>query len=313
MATAEAIRPATEVREIPLDLVHPRLDQPRQHFGESDLDTLAQSIRTEGVLTPLQVRPDGNGGYDLLAGHRRRLASIRAGLTTVPCIISERDDRSALRLVVADNLAREDLLPWEEGAGYRALLHVGESPEEVADLAGRSRDYVLDRVLISTLPSDITDRYRHGQISSVKLLVEIAKLPMDPVPDTAPDNPADAPQALLMDPPQVDLRRVAAKEVSGHSYNTGARMIASRRAQHALPGGAQQERMALEIERVPTRTVEARAGLDRRLSELSRFREWAVENADDLGHLPRERRQAVAQQIEAARAALDDIERAVRV
>ena len=314
-ATAEAVQlnssPATigTIQLLPLDKIQPREDQPRQHYGEEELQALADSIAADGVRTPLRVR-EAPGGYDLLAGHRRRLAAIRAGLTHV-CASSSSSTTCALEAVVADNLNRVDLLPHEEGAGLRALLHAGQSPEQVAALIGRSREYVLDRVLISTLPEDVLARVRRGDINpSVRLLVELAKLPEKPVPAPPDPDTHTSPQIALCEAPPVDLRREMARRPGA----TGAsRIIGAASVRHGLRGAPVQSVALLEVERIPREAVQARAELARRFEQLSKFREWAVENADQLGYLSPEQKRSIAQQVAAGRAALDQIAEAVRV
>jgi ParB/RepB/Spo0J family partition protein len=318
-ATAEAVQlnssPATigTIQLLPLDTIQPREDQPRQHYGEEELQALADSIAADGVRTPLRVR-EAPGGYDLLAGHRRRLAAIRAGLTHVPCIVEQLDDLRALEAVVADNLNRVDLLPHEEGAGLRALLHAGQSPEQVAALIGRSREYVLDRVLISTLPEDVLAKVRRGDINpSVRLLVELAKLPEKPVPAPPDPDTHTSPQIALCEAPPVDLRREMAAAVTGCGYQAASRIIGAASVRHGLRGAPVQTTALLEVERIPREAAQARAELDRRFEQLSKFREWAVENADQLGYLSPEQKRSIAQQVAAGRAALDQIAEAVRV
>lgn len=302
------------IRSLPLDKIQPRADQPRQHYGEEELQALADSIAADGVRTPLRVRETAEGTFDLLAGHRRRLAAIRAGLSHVPCIVEDLDDLRALEAVVSDNLNRVDLLPHEEGAGLRALLHAGQSPEQVAALIGRTREYVLDRVLISTLPEDVLAKVRRGDISpSVRLLVELARLPEKPVPAPPDPDTHTSAQIALCEAPPVDLRREMAAAVSGVGYNAASKIIGSASVRHSLQGAPVQTAALLDVERIPRESVQARAELDRHFDRLSKFREWAVENADQLGYLSPEQKRSIAQQVRAGRAALDHIAQAVRV
>lgn len=310
VAEAVTAAPAT-VREVPCDLIVPRQDQPRQHFDEKALEALAQSIRTEGVRVPLQVRPLPDGRFDLLAGHRRLRAAKLVGLEAVPCLVRELDDREARFLVLLDNLQRENLLPWEEGAGYRELLHAGMSPEEVASSTGHTRSYVLDRVALTTLPEEVLERFRRGQIS-LAIMVSIAtRMPTTPQP--APGSGPHGAQGALMEAPAIDLRVVAAQKASGLPAEAGGKIIGALAVAYRLPGAPVQFAIAGadEIERLPVATVQARSELDSRLARIGALREWAVTNAPHLGHLGREQKDSIRQQVAAAHKALDDIARAV--
>lgn len=307
---AEAVTEAA-VRSIPLELLVPREDQPRQEFGAQSLEALALSIRTEGVRVPLQVRPLADGRFDLLAGHRRLRAAQMAGLEEVPCLVRELDDREATFLVLLDNLQRENLLPWEEGAGYRQLLHAGMSPEEVAASTGHTRSYVLDRVALTTLPEEVLERFRRGQIT-LSIMVAIAcRMPTSP--QAAPHSGAPGAQVALMDAPAVDLRIIAAQKTSGLPAEAARRITDALAVEYRLPGAPVQHTLAAAeaVERLPVATVQARSELDSRLARIGALREWAITQAPHLGHLGREQRDSIRQQLAAAHHALDDIARAV--
>lgn len=310
---AETIPPPATVREVPCDQIVPRADQPRQHFDEKALEALAQSIRTEGVRVPLQVRPLPDGRFDLLAGHRRLRAAQLVGLDAVPCLVRTDvdDDREARFVVLLDNLQRENLLPWEEGAGYRELLHAGMSPEEVAASTGHTRSYVLDRVSLTTLPEEVLERFRRGQIT-LSIMVAIAqRMPERPQP--APNSGAPGAQAALMDAPAVDLRILAAQKTAGLPAEAARKITDALAVEYRLPGAPVQHTLAAAeaVERLPVATVQARAELDSRLARIGALREWAVTNAPHLGHLGREQREAILQQLTAAHRALDHIAQAV--
>lgn len=307
---AEAVTEAA-VRSIPLELLVPREDQPRQEFGAQSLEALALSIRTEGVRVPLQVRPLADGRFDLLAGQRRLRAAQMAGLEEVPCLVRELDDREARFLVLLDNLQRENLLPWEEGAGYRQLLHAGMSPEEVAASTGHTRSYVLDRVSLTTLPDEVLERFRRGQIT-LSIMVAIAqRMPERPQP--APHSGAPGAQAALMDAPAVDLRIVAAQKAAGLPAEAARKITDALAVEYRLPGAPVQHTLAAAeaVERLPVATVQARSELDARLARIGALREWAITQAPHLGHLGREQKDSIRQQLAAAHAALNDIARAV--
>lgn len=312
MAAAETLQ-AAEVRTIRRDLIDPRKDQPRQRFDREPLEALAASIRTEGILTPLTVRPTAGGRYDLLAGHRRLLAAGMADLAEVPCLVRDDlagNDLAAELLVLVDNLQRADLLPWEEGQGYRALLHRGLSVEELAAAAGHTRSYVLDRVLLTTLPESITRRYPAAL--SIAQLVEIARLPAIPVAPPAPD--ADAQNALL-DAPAVDVRTVAADRVQNLPAEASRKLTDALRVDYRLPGAPAQNAFACatEVERLPVATVRARSELDARLARITGLREWVLASGADLGYLSPSAREAIAAKITVAENALRDLRQRLKL
>jgi ParB family chromosome partitioning protein len=127
---------------------------------------LADSVRTQGVIQPIVVRPDGDGGYELIAGERRWRAAKSAGLATVPALVRETDDRDSLLLALVENVAREDLSPVEEARAYAVLLdEFGLSLGEVTERVGRSKPSVSNRVRLLELPDDILGLVERGVLS----------------------------------------------------------------------------------------------------------------------------------------------------
>ena len=135
----DAPPPADErLIEIPLDQLRPNARQPRAHFDESELAELVASITHDGVLQPVLVRPAADGaGYELIAGERRWRAARAAGLSAVPAIVRDADDREALALAVVENVVRTDLDPIEEARAYARLCdEMGLTQAEVAQRTG---------------------------------------------------------------------------------------------------------------------------------------------------------------------------------
>jgi len=164
----DALLPAREegrLLEVPLDLIEPGPFQPRQSFDEDALEELAQSIRAQGMLQPLLVRPRGDG-YELVAGERRYRAARRAGLDRVPAVVRVLDDKEALAAALIENLQREDLNPVEEAEGYRRLIETGLSQEEVARRVGKARSTVANALRLLTLPEPALAALRDGRISA---------------------------------------------------------------------------------------------------------------------------------------------------
>ena len=161
---------------VPIDEIKPREDQPRQYFDEEALSELAQSIRENGFIGAVTVRCV-DGRYDLLAGHRRRLAAIRAGLTELPCVVVDVDDAEAEVYVLLDNLNRQDLLPWEEGEGYQRLVsEYGLAVGDVARRAGKSSEYIRRRMMVAEKTGEAARQgYLRGELSlgTVEALCEL--------------------------------------------------------------------------------------------------------------------------------------------
>lgn len=146
--------------------------QPRRQFEEEALESLAQSIRTHGILQPILIRKcvgqkKGNYSYEIIAGERRWRAAARAGLNKVPVIIQTFLDNEALRIALIENIQREDLTPIEEAEGYKRLIEEGNyKQEELANLLGKSRSHIANMLRLNQLPQ------------KVKILVESKQLSM---------------------------------------------------------------------------------------------------------------------------------------
>ena len=146
--------------------IEPNPRQPRRDFDEEALQTLAESIRDNGLLQPLLVRRTGNG-FQLIAGERRWRAARRAGLTELPAIILEADDRRMTELALIENLQREDLNALEEAESYRMLTEdFGLSQAEAAQRVGKSRPAVANAIRLLSLPDEVCALLRDGRISA---------------------------------------------------------------------------------------------------------------------------------------------------
>jgi len=155
-------------RTLPVDQLHPNKYQPRTAFDEEKLEELAQSIRSQGLMQPIVVTPDGRGTYSIIAGERRWRASQRAGLTQVPVVVREvADDRELLELALVENLQRSDLNAVEEAEAYRTLaLKFDLSQEEIAARVGKGRSTVANALRLLKLPEEIQDLIRSGQLTA---------------------------------------------------------------------------------------------------------------------------------------------------
>ena len=125
------------VQEIPLEALHPFEGHPFKVLDNEEMDKTVESVRTLGIVTPLIVRPDPEGGYEIISGHRRHHAAELAGKETVPVIVREMDDDSAIILMVDANLQRENILPSERAFAYKMKLEAVKHQGERSDLTSR--------------------------------------------------------------------------------------------------------------------------------------------------------------------------------
>ena len=150
--------------QVDIDKISPSPFQPRRAFDEIKLQELAVSIRNQGIIQPLVVRPKGER-FELIAGERRWRAAMKAGLSTVPVVVRQASDRDALQLALIENLQREDLNPIEEAVGYRRLQdEFTWSQEEVAEKVGKSRPAVTNALRLLSLPSEVQQEVASGNL-----------------------------------------------------------------------------------------------------------------------------------------------------
>ena len=163
--TDDAAR-ASELRELPVDLIEPNPHQPRRDFDEQSLVALADSLRERGLLQPVLVRPVPGGTYELIAGERRWRAAQLAEFDTVPALVRPQDDAESLELALIENMAREDLSPVEEARACALLVdELGLTREEVGRRVGRSRVAVSNLMRLLDLPDDVLDLLAAGHLS----------------------------------------------------------------------------------------------------------------------------------------------------
>ena len=155
-----------ELLHIPLDAIHANPRQPRRRFEPEATTGLAASLRHQGVLQPVVVRPRAAGGYELVAGERRWRAAREAGLETLPALVRHADDRETLLLSLVENVARENLSPVEEARAYASLVDEFElSLGEVADRVGRSKPSVSNRLRLLELPEEVLWMLARGELT----------------------------------------------------------------------------------------------------------------------------------------------------
>ena len=152
---------------LPISQVEPGLNQPRKRFDPEALEDLAQSIRQHGIIQPLTVRRLPSGYYQIIAGERRWRAAKQAGLSEVPAVIVEADDRKVMELGLIENLQREDLNPAEEARGYQVLMtEYGLTQEQVAERMGKSRPAVANTLRLLALPQEVLKLVEEGALSA---------------------------------------------------------------------------------------------------------------------------------------------------
>jgi ParB family chromosome partitioning protein len=152
--------------ELAVGDIDPNPHQPRSHFDEETLASLAASVRELGVLQPILVRPAGDR-YELIAGERRWRAARRAGLARIPAVVRTIDDHTSLEQAVVENLHRQDLNPLEEAGAYQQLIEdFGLTQDDVARRVGRSRSAVANILRLFQLPPSVQRMVRDGQLSA---------------------------------------------------------------------------------------------------------------------------------------------------
>ena len=151
---------------VPVELIHPSSRQARRRFEQEATAGLAESIRAQGLVQPVVLRPRSAGGFELIAGERRWRAAREAGVAALPAIVREADDREALLLGLVENVAREQLSPVEEARAYAVLLDEFDlSLGEVAERVGNSKPTVSNRLRLLELPDDVLAMLERGELT----------------------------------------------------------------------------------------------------------------------------------------------------
>ena len=228
-------RPRGGVRNVHIDRISPNPEQPRLTFDETSLEELAASIREHGVLQPILVRPLDGGDYQLIAGERRWRASRAAGLDTIPALVEEIDDDTALEISIIENLQREDLSPLEEASMYdRMVRDHGYSVRRLAQKLGKDKGYLENRLRLADAPEEIRE------------LVSLRK-----------DTLSHAYELLKVDDPK-KRKRLAAQVARGELTLIKLRDRIEGRPTRSAPVGPPEDEMA-EPEGVDEATDEAEA------------------------------------------------------
>jgi ParB family chromosome partitioning protein len=156
----------SDLAHVPIDQIHPNPRQPRKRFEHEATAGLAESIRTQGIIQPVVLRPRAAGGYELIAGERRWRAARETNLETLPALIRDAADRDALLLGLVENVAREELSPIEEARAYALLTDEFElSLGEIAERVGASKPAVSNRLRLLELPDDVLAMVERAELT----------------------------------------------------------------------------------------------------------------------------------------------------
>jgi len=155
-----------ELAHLPVETIHPNPRQPRRRFDTEATTALAESIKVQGIVQPVLVRPRPAGGFELIAGERRWRAAQQAGKPTIPALVRETDDRDTLLLGIVENVAREQLTPVEEARAYALLVdEFGLSLGEIGERVGRSKPAVSNRMRLLELSEDVLGMVERGELT----------------------------------------------------------------------------------------------------------------------------------------------------
>ena len=156
-------------QQTPVELLRRNPDQPRRHFGETELDELTESVREHGVLQPILVRPapGAPGEFQIVAGERRWRAAQRAGLHVVPVLVRSFDDAEVAEIAIIENVQRADLNPLEEAQGYKALMErFGRTQDAISKTVGKSRSHVANALRLLSLPGVVREHLEAGRLTA---------------------------------------------------------------------------------------------------------------------------------------------------
>ena len=177
LLSPETTRRSTGVKVVPVDRVESNPEQPRLAFDEATLQELAASIREHGVLQPILVRPIGENHFQLIAGERRWRASKLAGMLTIPALVEDIDDETALEISIIENLQREDISPLDEAAMYdRMIRDHGYSIRKLAEKLGKDKGYLENRLRLADAPPEVRElvSLRKDTLSHAYELMKVA-------------------------------------------------------------------------------------------------------------------------------------------
>ncbi|QPC89974.1 ParB/RepB/Spo0J family partition protein [Mesorhizobium sp. INR15] len=228
--------------KVPIEFLSPNPKNPRRHFGDADLTDLAQSIREHGVVQPVVARPSAAqpGRYEIIAGERRWRAAQRAGLTEIPIIVRDVNDRTALELAIIENVQRTDLNAVEEALGYQQLIDDhGYTQADLGQVIGKSRSHVANTLRLLKLPDVIRDMLVDGSLSAGHARTLVT---------------AEDPAGLA--------KRIVEEGLSVRQAEALAQMPAGASAAPKKAGPAQKDTNTLALEKLMTDTIGMMVAID---------------------------------------------------
>ena len=158
-----------EINKVAINNIIRNQFQPRKHFNKESLTELTQSIKEQGIIQPIVVRPhkSEDGKYEIIAGERRWLASQNAGLHEVPVVVLKVDDVKSLEFAIVENVQRQDLNPIEEARGYKRLVDdFGYNQDKLSKFISKSRSYIANSLRLLSLPEEILNMVEDGRLSA---------------------------------------------------------------------------------------------------------------------------------------------------
>ena len=167
VAEETVVADVRSLKHVPIEMIRPNPLNPRKHFAEEDLETLAKSLREKGLLQPIVVRPSDGGTYEIVAGERRWRAAQRASIHDVPVLVRDLDDRETLEIALIENVQRADLNPLEEARAYKQLIdQYNYTQQQLADSIGKSRSHIANTLRLQTLPESVLTLIESGTLSA---------------------------------------------------------------------------------------------------------------------------------------------------
>ncbi len=166
---AGAVERARGQRRVPIEYLRPNPKNPRRHFNEVELQELASSIQSKGVIQPILVRTvrGATDAYEIVAGERRWRASQKAGLHDVPIILMEISDKEALEIAIIENVQRADLNPLEEALGYDSLIQQFDYAQaDLGKIVGKSRSHIANTLRLLKLPDSVKKHLQEGRLTA---------------------------------------------------------------------------------------------------------------------------------------------------
>jgi len=256
---------SNDLAHVPVDQIHPNPRQPRKRFDHEATAGLAESIRAQGIIQPVVLRPRAAGGYELIAGERRWRAAKEASVATLPALVRDAADRDALLLGLVENVAREELSPIEEARAYALLTdEFGLALGEIAERVGSSKPAVSNRLRLLELSDDVLAMVERGELTEGHARAVLA------VPDT------DGRRRLAR---KIVRQGLSVRAAEREARWSGAR-TKRRRSPAADPQVAERVRLAAEhltglSARVTARGLEIPVESEQQLEELAESLEAA--------------------------------------